>query len=721
MNHTSPHSDPLDLDQMKKISSATEAQAGGQSFAVLYEQAQRQLDAILEGVGSGVMAYNSAGECIFINDIGARMSGYASAQAFIGAPRSEVFERFEMFDEQGNPLSADKLPSRLAFQGVKEPAEIAIQYRIKGTEEMKWSLVKSKPLFDEMGKVQMVVTIFTDFTERKKASLEREKYHRDALLERARLEAILRQVDAGVIILDAKTKEALFLNDKIHKIWGTSEIPRDPGLRYQLKGFRSDGTQLKPQDWPSYRATEEGIAIRDEEIRIIRADGKHAFIRCSADPIRDPAGELVAAVVTIQDITEIRKQELASRFLDEASRIFSSSLDYNTTLKTVAKLAVPRLGDWCSVTVVEPTGPSYLAVVHQDPKKIEIAEEFRSKYPTDWNSNDGAPTVLRTGKSILAPVVTEEMITAIAIDTEHLRLLKALEVNSVIIVPIQGRQETLGVLTLVLSGKTGHYDDFDLKTAEELGRRAGQAIENARLYDQAQKAVRSRDSLISVSAHELLTPISGSKLQMQLMKKRLDQGIEITPETLRKMVNQTERQLDRLHRLVNEMLDLSRINLGKLVIEKSKTDLSHLVKDLVERMVGQLQAAGCAVSTEIEPGIVAEVDSYRIEQVLTNLLSNAIRYARGTPVRVRLSSEKEDRVCLEVQDHGIGIRKEDQERIFQRFERAASIDEGSGLGLGLFVVKQIVEGHRGTITLESELGKGSTFRVWLPLYGDINT
>ena len=418
---------------------------------------------------------------------------------------------------------------------------------------------------------------------------------------------------------------------------------------------------------------------------------------------------------------ESRKQEQIASFLDEANQVLSSSLDYPRTLGIIAKLAVPKLGDWCSTTIVEPGVPAQISVAHEYPEMLALAEEFRKSYPTDWNSETGPALVFRSGESQLYPVVTDEMLIPAAVDARHLELMKALKMRSLMMVPIQSHGKIYGVLTLISSNDHVPYQENDLKIAEELGLRAGQAIENSKLYEQAQQAIRSRDSLISVSAHELLTPVSGSKLQMQLMRKRMALGQDITPVMVSKMIDQTERQLDRLSRLVNEMLDLSRINLGKLTIERTTTDLSGLVSDIVDRMMGPLVSSNCTVSTKIAPGIIGELDSYRLEQVLSNLLSNAARYARGKSVVVALALIDPDTVELSVADEGIGVRKEDLERIFQRFERAATIDEGSGLGLGLFVVRQIVEAHGGLVTAESTFGKGSRFTAQLPLRGGLHS
>jgi signal transduction histidine kinase len=230
-----------------------------------------------------------------------------------------------------------------------------------------------------------------------------------------------------------------------------------------------------------------------------------------------------------------------------------------------------------------------------------------------------------------------------------------------------------------------------------------------------ESAVAQRDEFMSIASHELKTPLTSLKLQTQVGERSLARGDLSfqSPENLRKLLGSTSKQLDRLGRLVEDMLDVSRVNTGKLSLAPERVDLSSLVIDVLDRFRSQLVEAGCEVTAEIDSDVVGLWDAYRIEQVASNLLSNVIRYSRGAPVHVSLVNQGENAV-LEVRDAGPGISIEDQKKIFDRFERAANAKNIRGLGLGLYISKQIVENHGGKIEVDSRPGNGSTFRVTLP-------
>ncbi len=404
-------------------------------------------------------------------------------------------------------------------------------------------------------------------------------------------------------------------------------------------------------------------------------------------------------------------QERAA-FLVRASTVLGSSLDYEETLRNVAALAVPKIGSWCGIELVDDDsgGTRQVAVAHVDPAKLELARAFRERYPTDPRSPTGGPNVLRTGKSEIYPVITDAMLVQGARDAEHLRMMRALELASLMIVPIADRGRVVGTVTLVTSDPTRPYTAEDLTMAEQLAERAGAAIGNAMLYAQATAAIRLRDEFVVVAGHELRTPLAAMSLHHQALAMLPDSTpIAKVIERGRKLVSQS----DRMARLVEELLDVSRVSAGRLTLERTRFDLAALVHEVEGRMRDSFERAGATLTVTTEP-IEGAWDRGRLDQIVTNLVSNALKYGRGAPVDVTLARVGETAV-LRVTDRGIGIAPEDQARVFERFERAVPSRKFAGLGLGLWIAAQLVAAHGGTIGVSSVVGEGSTFTVTLPL------
>lgn len=230
------------------------------------------------------------------------------------------------------------------------------------------------------------------------------------------------------------------------------------------------------------------------------------------------------------------------------------------------------------------------------------------------------------------------------------------------------------------------------------------------------KILSERSNFISIASHELKTPLTSLKLQTQSMRRNFEKKREgaFSPDKVNQLINNNEKQIGRLIRLVDDMLDFSKIEAGKLSMHMERSEICELVGEVHDRLKEQLDAAGCESSVDCQGPIHLMIDRFRIEQVITNLLTNAIRYGKGKPVSIRVLQDGSQMV-ISVTDRGMGIAPENVERIFHRFERAVSANEVSGLGLGLFISGQIVEAHSGKIRVESQLEHGSTFTIELPV------
>jgi signal transduction histidine kinase len=283
--------------------------------------------------------------------------------------------------------------------------------------------------------------------------------------------------------------------------------------------------------------------------------------------------------------------------------------------------------------------------------------------------------------------------------------LRELGLRAVIVVPLRVRDEALGTLTL---GTTGHYDAGHLLLAEEIGRRAGGAIESARLYAQALDAVQVRDNFISIAGHELRNPLSPILLESE----RLEREEEPCPEGIRQGLERIGRSAKRLRKLVDDLLDVSRIRTGRFSLDLSDVELVDLVREVAERLAPTLAHARSKLCLVASAPIHGQWDRSRIEQVVSNLLDNATRYGAAKPIEVVVEG-RGDTACLRVRDHGCGIDPGDQERIFEQFSRASNA-RTKGFGLGLWITRGIIEAHGGSISVDSRLGSGAEFLVKLP-------
>jgi signal transduction histidine kinase len=406
-------------------------------------------------------------------------------------------------------------------------------------------------------------------------------------------------------------------------------------------------------------------------------------------------------------------------FLADASRALAASLDYTTTLALIARLAVPALADWCAVYILGDGGAiELLAAQHADPQHIELAYELHRRFPPRPRAPGGVMEVLRTGQPHILPEIDDAVLQAVAHAPEHLELLHAIGFASMMIVPLTARGARLGAITFISSTPERRFGPDDLALAEELGRRAAQAIDNAQLYREAQEAVRLRDIFFSVAAHELKTPLTSLLGQAQLLQRRGQREGTLNERDLRAAGVVVE-QAARLNRMVTALLDISRIEQGKLSIDRAPVDVAALARQVVEEIQQMLTQHTIDYRAPADPLLVSG-DALRLEQVLQNLVGNAVKYSpEGGTVAVRVARHGSS-ACVSVADQGIGIPPAAIPQLFQRFYRASNVDDRkiSGMGIGLYVVKEIVELHGGTVAVESEEGRGSTFTVCLPLMKD---
>lgn len=394
-----------------------------------------------------------------------------------------------------------------------------------------------------------------------------------------------------------------------------------------------------------------------------------------------------------------------SKFLAEAGEVLSQTLDYQSVIRRFARLAVQGLADWCIILLYEHGELRRVGGAHVDPRKQPLMEQL------DAPHDERIPVIraIRTRRPVLVEGLRNKPLPT---EPRFVPIIRALGVDSALAVPIMLHGQVVGGINITSASPSRRFGPADVELLQEMARRAAIAIDNARLYANAQETIRLRDEFLTVASHELRTPMTSLVLAVQGLVE-LSSGTSVEQDSVSKSARMAERQLQRLTRLVRELLDLRWIESGHLTLELEKVELGALVREVVAQFALDLARAKMPLMVRATRPIVGNWDRSRVEQVVTNLLSNAIKFGGGRPIEITVDADA-GMARLEVEDHGIGISPEQQQHIFERFGRAVSAHHDGGLGLGLYTSRQIVEAHHGSIHLESQPGRGATFTVEVP-------
>jgi signal transduction histidine kinase len=433
-------------------------------------------------------------------------------------------------------------------------------------------------------------------------------------------------------------------------------------------------------------------------------------------------GNMGSAALTTAGLYEAQSRsreaaELAERraqFLAAASAALASSLDYRETLRTVGDLAVPEIADWCAVDMVMEDGAlSRLAIAHVDPAKVELARQLHERYPPDPGAPRGASRVIRTATPEMMSRIPDDLLRSSVRDAEHYELIRALGLTSYMCVPLVIHGRAIGALTFVSAESGREYSDDDLRFAEDVAFRTALAVENARAYEATRRANELKDAFLATLSHELRTPLNAILGYMRMLTSG-----QVANERRAKALEVVERNAKALHQMVEDLLDVSRIEAGKIRLNVQAVHLPAIIRDASAAISPAADARGVRLESILEqdpPHVLGDPD--RLQQVVWNLLANAVKFTpRGGRVEVRLA-HADSHVELVVSDTGAGIAPDFLPQVFERFRQAESglTREYGGLGLGLAIARHLVEMHGGSITAASDgVGHGSTFCVRLP-------
>ncbi|MET0650319.1 MAG: ATP-binding protein [Pyrinomonadaceae bacterium] len=721
---------------------------------------------LLENANDIVYSHDLQGKYFTINRAGAELTGYTREEILGGLNIAQVVAPEHL-----------ELARRMTEQKLRDPSRPTVyEVDIIARDGRRLTLEVSTRIAYRDGQPVAVEGIARDVTERARAAQERERLLQEARAARDEAEEALARrrdveerlrtlVDASASLLGSPQTEVvlpavLALSHRLvaadaYAIWRYFEresawvVVASSGLSEEYGRGRVEVTSLTPRlpegplavedvlDDPALEGRRE--TYRREGVRSLltlplRAHGETVgtLVFYYREPRRFAETDVVVATALANlaasalRTAELYDEQLRLRgeaqaaerratFLAEATTLLSSSLDYEKTLEAVAHAAVPWVADWCGVDILGDDGQvRRLAVAHVDPAKVEWARELQERYPYDPDAPRGVPEVMRTGRAELYSEIPDELLVAAAKDEEHLRIMRDLGFNSAMLIPLAAHGRSFGAITFVTAESGRRYGAEDLAFAEDLARRAALAVENARLYRQAQEANRIKDEFLATLSHELRTPLTA----ILGWASMLAEGSLNTHEAER-AVAAIGRNARAQKQIVEDVLDVSRIITGKLRLEMRPVELRALVQDSVESVRPSAEAKGVYLSTLLAPEVGAvTADPDRLQQVMWNLLTNAVKFTpAGGRVEVELRRDGA-RAAVRVSDTGQGIEPEFLPHVFERFRQAdmGTTRQHGGLGLGLAIVRHLAELHGGDVTAESAgRGQGSTLTLRLPL------
>jgi PAS domain S-box-containing protein len=559
-------------------------------------------------------------------------------------------------------------------------------------------------------------------------AIERVRLYENERAAREQIDAILGGVADGVLV-QREDGAFIYANDTAARMAGfetaadylqasTFEVAR------RLTVLDIDGQPFPYEQLPARRAL-HGEHAPEMIVQYRRLDtGEACWSRTQSRTVRGVHGDLLAISI-FHDITEEIRSRDRLRFLAESGARLAGSLDVEETLAALVRVASTTLADWAVVILIDEAGAvERIASAHRDPTKEPLTHQLHEQ---QLRHASGAALLwqsIQTGEPMLIPEVTDEMLVRTARNAEHLALLRGLGLTSLLYAPLASRGRVQGAIALFMSESGRRFGEEDRAIAVEIARRASLAVENARLYNEAQDAVHARDQFLSIASHELRTPVTAISGVAQLALRSHRRGT-LDETRLTRVLDQIILSSQRLVTLTEDLLDVSRLQTGRIDLRTELIDVQAFVVDLVERYRANLgEGHEVKLVTDGQQYSVLG-DPTRLEQVLANLLANAVKYSpSGGPIVVTVAGSDVGPVAgveITVQDRGIGLPEEALEMIFQPFGRApnATHRQIQGLGLGLFICRQIMERHGGRIWAESPGdGQGTTMHLWLTLAGE---
>jgi PAS domain S-box-containing protein len=727
--------------------------------SVLYREVVEQRERLgtsLNSIGDALIATDEQGRITLMNPVAQELTGWPLADA----AGKDIGEIFNIINESSRK-EVESPVTRVLREGIIVGLANHTLLITRDGREVPID-DSGAPIRDEAGKIIGVILVFRDITERTRLEKDREaltRQMRSAARQAIRLQEITAALSSAITVTDIATivinltRETLGADSAtlIQRINDTTlrmieAVHSVANIKEQWQEFSIDA------DMPMSKAVKEAIPLWIESVQewhdnysmpinvvnqawatlplIVKNKAIGAIGMAFAEPHHFSDDEkqfmltLAGQCAQALDRTLLYEAERAARreaeqaqhrlsFLAKASQLLGSSLDYDATFKNLKALILPDLADIYTIDVQrEDDTMARVALGATSPEVEELVREIDRRFPPDMKAIIASPQY-QSGEPILFAEITPNFIAATVPNEEHRALLTTLNATTEILIPLHIRDRSIGIITVLRCGNKPHYNEQDTLLIQELSYRAAQAIENAQLYAQSRQAVRLRDEFLSVAAHELKTPITSMRGFAQSLLRQLSKRGTFDQERVQHGLQVIETQSVKLSKLVSQLLDISRIEAGRLTLERQDCDLVPVLQSVVSQL--QKDTDNHTITLTSPDAHLLWIDPLRIEQVVINLVDNAIKYSPdGGKIDLSLLVADNQKTHLSVRDYGIGIPKPHRAHLFNRFYQAHGEGHLGGMGLGLFICKQIVELHGGQIEAQFPDDGGTRFIITLP-------
>jgi PAS domain S-box-containing protein len=655
------------------------------------EDLREWISTMAASIGEGLIATDSEGRVLFMNRVAEELTGW-SAGSGRGKPLSDVFR---VLDEETRQALASPVESVLRSRTSVTVSDTTLLVKRSGEEI---AIEDTASPIRRGNSTVGVVLVFRDAT--------RKRAEKRALAESERLFRSLADTVPALVWIADTSRAHTFFNRAWLEFTGRS-TDQESGAGWQ-RGLHEDDVERWREVFRRAFQNREGFRI---EHRLRSADGSYRWLDNHGVPRFDADGRFTGFIGACVDITERKEAEQRQGVLADASRTLTTANVRTEVLETVADLLVPALVDWAFFDLLEEGRLFRRVIRHANPAHAPIAGMMRD-FEISRHDRLGAAHVVQTGELQLIPKISDDQKSEISDKrSEAARLMGA---KSMIAVPLRGRSGVVGALTVVRVEASASFDEADALFVQDLADRTALAFENAALFEQLQSANRAKDDFLATLSHELRTPMTSILGWAAMLRDR-----QLDEVTLRTGVDSIHKSARAQAQLIDEVLDISRIVTGKLMLEVEPLELPSVITSAVDTVRPAAEAKQISIDVHLEPNVGRVLgDPNRLRQVIWNLLSNAVKFSsRDHRISVRLERKAAD-VLISVEDQGQGIPEEFLPHLFQRFSQldSSSTRTHGGLGIGLALVRHLVELHGGSVSASSEgLGKGARFVVSLPM------